>query len=67
VPGTIRGLHFQAPPFVQAKLIRVLSGRIFDVVIDLQSSSNTYGKHATIELSEAGGQQLLVPAGFAHG
>jgi len=67
LPGTIRGLHFQAPPFVQTKLIRVLSCGIFDVVIDLRSSSNTYGKHATIEQSEAGGQQLLVPAGFAHG
>jgi len=65
--GTIRGLHFQAPPFVQTKLIRVLSGRIFDVVVDLRRSSETYGKYATIELSEAGGEQLLVPAGFAHG
>jgi len=65
--GTVRGLHFQAPPFVQGKLIRVLSGRIFDVVVDLRYSSATYGKHATVELSESSGEQLLVPAGFAHG
>jgi dTDP-4-dehydrorhamnose 3,5-epimerase len=66
-PGTIRGLHFQAPPFAQVKLIRVLSGRVFDVVVDLRCSSATYGKHATIELNETDGAQLLVPVGFAHG
>ena len=65
--GTIRGLHFRIPPFAQAKLLRVLRGRIFDVVVDLRHSSPTYGKHLTIELSEATGDQLLVPAGFAHG
>jgi dTDP-4-dehydrorhamnose 3,5-epimerase len=65
--GTIRGLHFQIPPFAQAKLIRVLSGRILDVVVDLRRSSPSYGKHVAIELSEAGGEQLLVPIGLAHG
>jgi dTDP-4-dehydrorhamnose 3,5-epimerase len=65
--GTVRGLHFQVPPFAQTKLVRVLRGRIFDVAVDLRRSSATYGKHLTIELSEATGDQLLVPAGFAHG
>jgi dTDP-4-dehydrorhamnose 3,5-epimerase len=65
--GTIRGLHFQIPPFAQAKLIRVLRGRILDVVIDLRRSSLTYGKHTAVELSAESGDQLFVPAGFAHG
>ena len=65
--GTVRGLHFQVPPFAQTKLVRVLQGRIFVVVIDLRRSSPTYGEHLTIELSDAAGDQLLIPAGFAHG
>jgi dTDP-4-dehydrorhamnose 3,5-epimerase len=65
--GTIRGLHFQVPPFAQTKLLRVVRGRILDVVVDLRRSSPTYGKHLTMELSEATGDQLLVPKGFAHG
>jgi dTDP-4-dehydrorhamnose 3,5-epimerase len=65
--GTIRGLHFQIRPFAQTKLVRVLRGRILDVVVDLRRSSPSYGKHLAIELSEAAGEQLLVPAGFAHG
>ncbi len=65
--GTVRGLHFQVPPFAQSKLVRVLRGRILDVVVDLRRSSPSYGKHITVELSEAAGDQLLVPAGFAHG
>src|SRR5260370_16813478 len=64
---TIRGLHFQIRPFAQTKLVRVLRGRILDVVVDLRRSSRSYGKHLAIELSEAAGEQLLVPAGFAHG
>ena len=65
--GTIRGLHFQIPPFAQTKLVRVLRGRILDVVVDLRRSSRSYGEHLAVELSEAAGEQLLVPAGFAHG
>jgi dTDP-4-dehydrorhamnose 3,5-epimerase len=66
-PGTVRGLHFQIPPFAQAKLIRVLSGRIFDACVDLRRSSPRYGQHAIVELSAESGDQLFVPAGFAHG
>ncbi len=65
--GTIRGLHFQIPPFAQAKLIRVLRGRVLDVAVDLRRSSPNYGRHVAVELGETGGEQLLVPAGFAHG
>jgi dTDP-4-dehydrorhamnose 3,5-epimerase len=65
--GTIRGLHFQIPPFAQAKLIRVLRGRILDIVVDLRRSSATYGKHLAIELADESSDQLLVPAGLAHG
>jgi dTDP-4-dehydrorhamnose 3,5-epimerase len=66
-PGTVRGLHFQIPPFAQAKLIRVLTGRIFDACVDLRRSSPRYGHHATVELTAETGDQLFVPAGFAHG
>ena len=66
-PGTVRGMHFQIPPFAQAKLIRVLTGRIFDVCLDLRRSSPRYGRQATVELSADSGDQLFVPAGFAHG
>ena len=65
--GTVRGLHFQVPPLAQTKLVRALQGRILDVVVDLRRSSPTYGKHLTIELNEATGDQLLIPTGFAHG
>src|ERR1043166_7477917 len=66
-PGTVRGMHFQIPPFAQAKLIRVLSGRIFDACVDLRRSSPRYGQHAAVELSAESGDQLFVPAGFGHG
>lgn len=65
--GTVRGLHFQAPPRAQAKLIRVPRGRLFDVVLDLRRSSPTFGRHATCELAAGDGRQLYIPAGFAHG
>jgi dTDP-4-dehydrorhamnose 3,5-epimerase len=65
--GTIRGLHFQIPPYAQAKLIRVLRGRILDVVVDLRRTSPSYGNHLAIELSDEGSEQLFIPHGFAHG
>jgi dTDP-4-dehydrorhamnose 3,5-epimerase len=65
--GTVRGLHFQAPPHAQAKLIRVPKGRILDVFVDIRRDSPTYGKHGSVELSAENWLQVLVPAGFAHG
>ncbi|MCX8474721.1 MAG: dTDP-4-dehydrorhamnose 3,5-epimerase [Sphingomonas sp.] len=65
--GTVRGLHFQAPPFAQAKLIRVLRGAIFDVAVDLRRGSPSYGRWVAAELSAEKWNQLLVPVGFAHG
>lgn len=65
--GTVRGLHFQAPPHPQAKLVRVTRGRIFDVVVDIRRGSPSFGAHVGIELSAAGPYSLFVPSGFAHG
>ena len=65
--GVIRGLHFQKPPYAQTKLIRCISGCILDVVVDLRTNSNTYGKSFSIELSSENNKQLLIPKGFAHG
>ena len=66
-PGTLRGLHFQTAPFAQAKLVRVLRGKIIDVVVDLRRSSKSYREHIQVELSAEGGEQLFVPIGLAHG
>lgn len=65
--GTVRGLHFQAPPTAQDKLVRVLRGAIFDVAVDIRRGSPTYGQWVGAQLSEDNWTQLLVPAGFAHG
>ena len=65
--GVVRGLHFQHPPFAQTKLIRVLNGKILDVVVDIRKGSPSFGKVFIIELSSENKLQLLVPKGFAHG
>lgn len=65
--GAVRGLHFQAPPFEQGKLVRVVKGAVLDVVVDIRKSSSTYGQHFAVELSEDNMLQFWIPAGFAHG
>lgn len=65
--GTLRGLHFQAPPQAQTKLIRVLRGAIYDVAVDIRDGSPDYGKSVGVTLDAETGDQLLVPEGFAHG
>ncbi|TCT04683.1 dTDP-4-dehydrorhamnose 3,5-epimerase [Aquabacter spiritensis] len=65
--GTLRGLHFQAPPFAQAKLVRVVQGAIYDVAVDIRTGSPTYGKWVGATLTAEGREQLFVPRGFAHG
>ncbi len=65
--GTVRGLHFQAPPHAQAKLVRCGRGVLFDVAVDIRKGSPTYGRWYGVELSFDNGKQLLIPAGFAHG
>lgn len=65
--GTVRGLHFQAPPHAQDKLVRCGRGRVLDVAVDIRKGSPTYGKWFGVELTFENGKQMLVPAGFAHG
>ncbi|MFY7945847.1 MAG: dTDP-4-dehydrorhamnose 3,5-epimerase [Bacteroidia bacterium] len=65
--GTLRGLHFQAPPFAQGKLVRVISGSVLDVAVDIRKSSATYGQYFCIELSASNFTQFYIPPGFAHG
>ena len=65
--GVLRGLHFQAPPFAQGKLVRVMRGSVLDVAVDIQKNSPTYGKWESIELSGKNKLMYWIPAGFAHG
>ena len=65
--GVLRGLHFQTPPYAQAKLVRVVRGSVLDVAVDLRSNSSTYGKHYSIVLSDKNFKSFYIPKGFAHG
>ena len=65
--GVLRGLHFQKPPFAQAKLVRCIEGKVLDVVVDIRKNSKTYGQYFTTELSGENKKQVFIPRGFAHG
>lgn len=65
--GVLRGLHYQLPPHAQAKLVRVVKGKIYDVAVDIRKNSPTFGKYVGFELSGENKRQLFVPRGFAHG
>ncbi len=65
--GTVRGLHFQRPPFAQSKLVRVQKGAVFDVVLDLRPKQPTYGRHITLELTDKNWRAVRIPVGCAHG
>ncbi|MCQ2344151.1 MAG: dTDP-4-dehydrorhamnose 3,5-epimerase [Paludibacteraceae bacterium] len=65
--GVVRGLHFQKPPYSQAKLVQVISGCVLDVAVDLRTDSPTYGKHFSVELTGENHWQFIIPRGFAHG
>ena len=65
--GVMRGLHFQRPPFTQAKLVRCVKGAVLDVAVDIRKGSPTYGRHVAVELTEDNHRQFFIPKGFAHG
>ena len=65
--GVLRGLHYQLAPAAQAKLVRVIKGKVLDVAVDIRVGSPTFGRHVSVELSEQNKRQMLVPRGFAHG
>ncbi len=65
--GTLRGLHYQLPPFAQSKLVRVVDGMVLDIAVDIRKKSSTFGKYVVAELSGENKQQLFIPKGFAHG
>ena len=65
--GVLRGLHYQAAPYTQAKLVRVIKGAVLDVAVDIRKDSSTYGKHVAVELTGQNKRQLFIPRGFAHG
>lgn len=65
--GVMRGLHFQRPPYAQAKLVRCVKGRVLDVAVDLRKGSPAYGRHVAVELTEDNHRQFFIPKGFAHG
>ena len=65
--GVLRGLHYQLPPFAQTKLVRVLQGKVLDIVVDIRKGSPTFGQHVSMELSAENRKQIFIPKGFAHG